>query len=256
MSRANTRRIAKAAVQQRRKLIRKRFVLILGTSLALALLLSTLFLLNQTFTVSKWEIEVSGTAPKNLKQQINTAMKSLPDYDFWSTRPALLHSQLLKAVPDLENIHIQRKLTGSLYLRAIARTAIGLWQKKDGQIFLVDMHGTVYRPLQPTEMADLPMLRISKTDIRAASVMLQSMRSDQPVYFSRISELFANSSSWKINFNQGQQWMISRNQNTSYSIRRVSSLLGKHRWRSGHWRVDARTARRWFIRPAKQEGVI
>ena len=105
-------------------------------------------------------------------------------------------------------------------------------------------------------MADLPILRISETDIREASAMLQSMRSGQPIYFSRISELFGNNNSWKINFNQGQQWMISRNQNRSDSINRISELLKKQRWRSGLWRVDARTAKRWFIRPAKQEGVI
>lgn len=256
MSRANTRRIVKAEVQQRRKLIRRRFALTSGITLALALSLSTLFLLNQTFSVSEWEIETSGNAPGNLVQQIDTALKALPDYDFWSTRPGLLRSHLLETVPDLENIRIQRSLDGSLHLHAIARTAIGLWQKKDGEIFLVDMLGTVYRPLQANDMADLPILRINRADILEASAMLNSMRSDQPIHFSRISELFANSSSWKINFNQGQQWMLSRNQNRSDSINRVSALLEKQRWRSGHWRVDARAATRWFIRPARQEGVI
>lgn len=183
-------------------------------------------------------------------------MNALPDYDFWSTRPGLLRSHLLETVPDLENILIQRTLTGSLHMRAIARTPIGLWQKKDGEIFLVDMHGNVYRQLQSSEMADLPILRISKADIHEASSMLKSMSIDQPTHFSRISELFATSSSWKINFNHGQQWMISRNKYRSDSINRVSELLTKQRWRSGLWRVDARTAKRWFIRPAKQEGVI
>lgn len=84
-------------------------------------------------------------------------MNALPDYDFWSTRPGLLRSHLLETVPDLENILIQRTLTGSLHMRAIARTPIGLWQKKDGEIFLVDMHGNVYRQLQSSEMADLPI---------------------------------------------------------------------------------------------------
>ncbi|MES0370668.1 MAG: cell division protein FtsQ/DivIB [Mariprofundaceae bacterium] len=256
MSRANTRRIAKVEVQQRRRVLRRRFALTSGTILATALSLSTLFVLNQTFSVSKWEIETGGNAPVSLERQIDTVMNELPDYDFWSTRPGLLRSHLLETVSDLENIHIQRTLAGSLHLRAVARSPIGLWQKQDGKIFLVDMHGTIYRPLQATEMADLPILRINKADIHEASAMLKSMRSDQPTHFSRISELFANHSSWKINFNQGQQWMLSRNQNRSDSINRVSALLEKQRWRSGHWRVDARTANRWFIRPAKQEGVI
>jgi hypothetical protein len=230
---------------------------VFGTVLVLGLTISALLFLNQTFRVSTWQIEVTRSNNSNhLKQQIDTVMKALPNYDFWSTRPGLLRAQLLEAVPDLENIHIQRTLTGSLHLHAIARTSIGLWQKEEGEVFLVDMHGMAYRPLLASETVDLPILRIDDRDIGEACALLQSMRSVQPAYFSRISELFATTNSWKINFNQGQQWMISRNQYISHSISKVSDLLEKPRWRSGHWRVDARAATRWFIRPTKQEGVI
>jgi len=256
MSRANTRRIAKAEVQQRRQRLRRKITLAAGGVMALTISLSALLLLNQAFRISVWEIEVTGSGPGNLKRQIDTAMKALPDYGFWSTRPSVLRARLLQAVADLEEIHIRRTLTGSLYLHAIARIPVGLWQKEDGEIFLVDIHGVAYRPLQASEMADLPMLRVGERDIREVCELLRFMKSEQPAYFSHISELFANNNSWKINFNRGQQWMISRNRDIPYSISRISDLLEKPRWRSGHWRVDARAETRWFVRPARQEGVI
>lgn len=256
MSRANTRRIDQAEVKLRRARTRKKIVLFSGTMLALAFTISALLLLNQAFRISTWEIETTGKSHGNLERQIDAAMKALPDYDFWSTRPGLLRTQLLEILPDLEDIRIQRMLTGSLHLHGIARTPVGVWQNEDGEIYMVDIHGTAYRPLQASEMADLPILRIRKADIGKACELLQTLQSAQPVHFSQISELLANSSSWKINFDQGQQWMISRHENISYSVSRVSDLLAKPRWRSGHWRVDARTDARWFIRPAGQEGVI
>jgi len=256
MSRTNTRRMPKVEVKQHRQLIRRRVTLIAGIVMTLTLSISALLLLNQTFRVSTWNIEIAGSAPKSLEQHIDSAMKSLPDYNFWSTRPGVLRTHLLQAVPDLENIDIRRTLTGSLQLYATARTPVGLWQKAESKTFLVDMHGTAYRPLQASETADLPILRVEKTDIREVSELLRFMKSKHPVYFSRISELFTSNNTWKINFDQGQQWLVSRNQDILYSITKIRELLEKPRWRSGHWRVDARAEKRWFFRPTGQEGVI
>ena len=256
MSRTNTRRVAKAELQQRRQSVRRRIAMTLGSILAITATFFTLLLLNQTFRITNWEIKASGDHAARLEQQLDVAMKSLPAYDFWSTRPGVVREHLLASVADLEDVSVQRTLSGSLYLDATARTPVGLWHQEEGNLFLVDMRGNAYRPVAAAESSDLPILRIGRDDIRQASQLLRSMQSLQPRYFSRISELLADSNSWKINFDQGQQWMISRNEHVSHAISKVSNLLQKPRWRSGHWRVDARTTSRWFVRPAGQEGVI
>jgi len=256
MSRTNTRRVAQAEVQQRRQSRRRMLLLSLGSTLAVAVTVSTLLLLNQTFRINAWEVTAEGHDADKLKQQIEQSMNLLPLSDFWSTRPGVIRDHLLASIADLEEVNVQRTLSGSLYLKATARTPVGLWQNGENQIFLVDMHGNAYRPLQATENADLPLLRLAQSDIRPACDLLNSMQSLKPGYYSHISELLAESDSWKINFDQGQQWMISRNEHVSHAISKVSNLLQKPRWRSGHWRVDARTTSRWFVRPAGQEGVI
>ena len=256
MSRGNTRRVAQAERQQRRQSLRRKIAITLGSALAVTLTVSSLLLLNQTFRVTAWEIKASGHDAANLEQQMDAAMSTMPAYDFWSTRPGVVRSHLLASVADLEEVTVQRTLSGSLYLDATARTPVGLWHNEESHLFLVDKHGTAYRPMANTEMADLPILRLGQSDIRQACALLRSMQSLQPHYFSRISELLADNSSWKINFDQGQQWMISRNEHVAHAISKVSNLLQKPRWRSGHWRVDARTTSRWFVRPAGQEGVI
>jgi len=255
MSRANTRRVNKAELQQRRRIVFRHISRISAGMLTVALSFSAMMVLNQSFSVSSWEIDVAD-GNHQLKQQVDTAMQSLPAYDFWSTRPSALRDHLLESVADLENIEIRRTLTGSLQLQAIARTPAGLWQSGDGDIYLVDRHGAAYRKLAAAESADLPLLRIGKADIGAAVDLLQAMRSGQSARYRQISELLADSSNWKINFNQGQQWMISRNQDIEYAVNRIGNLLAKPRWRSGHWRIDARAENRWFIRPSRQEGVI
>jgi len=256
MSRGNTRRVAQAELQQRRLSMRRKIAITLGSALSVTLTVSTLLLLNQSFRVTSWEITTDGLDAANLQQQMDTAMNTMPAYDFWSTRPGAVRNHLLASVADLEDVSVQRTLSGTLYLKAIARTPVGLWHNEGGHVFLVDMHGEAYRQVKNTEMADLPILRLSQDDIHQACLLLRSMQSLQPKYFSRISELLADNSSWKINFDQGQQWMISRNEHVSHAISKVSNLLQKPRWRSGHWRVDARTTSRWFVRPAGQEGVI
>lgn len=73
MSRANTRRIAKAEVHQRRRVMRRRFALTSGTILAAALLLSTLFMLNQTFSISNGRLK-----PVQMLQKICKGKLTLP----------------------------------------------------------------------------------------------------------------------------------------------------------------------------------
>jgi cell division septal protein FtsQ len=256
MSRSNQHRIAKSEITRRRKATMRSLTWIIGSAIAVVASASALLLLNRTLSISEWKVEVVEPLPSSLHGAINQSLASIQAYDFWSTRPAVIRSQLLQALPDLEDIQIQRKLPASLHLHAVARTPVALWKKQEGNIYLVDKHGIPYRQLSANESADFPILRVGESDIVEVVALLQRLRVADPKRFSHISELFTNNSSWKINFDQGQQWMISRNVNLSDTITRVVALLEKPRWRSGHWRVDTRMKRRWFIRPTKHEGVI
>lgn len=256
MSRTNQRRIAKSEITRRRRAIMRNIAWIAGSAIAVVASASALLLLNRTFSITEWKIEVVESSPSSLRGEINHSLASIQAYDFWSTRPATIRSRLLQELPDLEDIHIQRKLTGSLHLRAIARTPVALWKKQEESIYLVDRHGLPYRQLSANEPSDFPILRVDESDIVEVAALLHQLQAVAPNRFSHVSELFASSSNWKINFDQGQQWMISRNENISNTIARVIALLEKPRWRSGHWRVDARTKQRWFIRPTRHEGVI
>jgi cell division septal protein FtsQ len=256
MSRTNQRRIAKSEIVRRRRATMRSLAWIAGSAVAVVASASALLLLNRTFSISEWNIEVAESSPSSLHGEIDRSLASIQAYDFWSTRPATIRSWLLQALPDLEDIQIQRKLPGSLHLHAVARTPVALWKKQEGNIYLVDKHGLPYRQLSANESADFPVLRVGESDIVEVVALLQRLRVVDPNRFSHISELFANNGSWKINFDQGQQWMISRNGNLSDTITRVVALLEKPRWRSGHWRVDTRMKQRWFIRPTKHEGVI
>jgi len=258
--RTNTRRVNKAEQQQRRKALMHKVKVVTATALTATFVASSLTLLNRTLQVTTWEIDIQGqthtSTPHQLKQQMDRTMQSLESYDFWSTRPGVLRSHLLAEVPDLEEVEIQRALGGKLQLHAIPRTPIGLWQTGDKKIELVDIHGTAYRALEASDMADMPILRLTSHDIHQAAQLLQIMRSSQPERFTKISELSTDSRNWKINFTQGQQWMISRNTDISAAINRIGTLLEQPRWRVGHWRIDARAESRCFIRPTSQEGVI
>ena len=58
MSRTNQRRITKSEITQRRKATMRSLVWITGSVIAVVVSASALLLLNRTFTVSEWKIEV------------------------------------------------------------------------------------------------------------------------------------------------------------------------------------------------------
>jgi len=254
--RANTRRPDMAVVRQHRRAVLFRFVQTAGFMLALGAVTAGVLLFNASFHLKSWNIETGSNAPENLRHQVDQAMQSLGNGDFWSTRPSAVREHLLASVADLESVEISRTLMGMLDIRARARTPLGLWKKDNTGIWLVDSHGNAYRPLAQDETADLPLLRLSGSDVQDAAALLQRMQQSQPQFFAHISELGSDGRSWKINFNRGQQWLVPRNHNVSYAINRIGELLDRPRWRNGHWRVDARIDTRWFIRPVRQEGVI
>jgi len=253
--RNNSRRISQTDVQARRISLLRWSSRVSAAAAMLLLLAGTAMLLNEQFRLESWRIEIEGDNRTALQQQVDREMRSLSDLDYWHTRPAILSDRLLAMLPDLLDVHVQRSLSGTATIEARARTAVALWQH-DQSVELVDLFGTAYRQLQPKEISDLPILRADENELFAASQLLGMFKATHPRRFQTISELLTGHDEWKINFSKGEQWILSRHQDVSDSIRSVSDLLDKPRWKSGHWRVDARSESRWFIRPATQEGVI
>ncbi|MCF7821320.1 MAG: hypothetical protein K9M17_02625, partial [Mariprofundaceae bacterium] len=141
MTRNNQRRIAKSEILQRRKAVMRSLAWVTGSAIVLAVSVSALLLLNRTFSVSEWKIEVVESSPSSLHAEINHSLASIQANDFWSTRPVTIRNQLLQALPDLEEVYIRRNLPGSLHLHAVARSPVALWKKQEGSIYLVDRHG-------------------------------------------------------------------------------------------------------------------
>lgn len=254
--RTNTRRADTAAVAKHRRAVLARIVRGCGIVLAIGVAGAGAMLLNEQLRITAWNIDVNGGNTVALQRQIDTVMQSLPDYDFWSTRPSALRERLLADVADLERIEISRTMIGSLHLIATPRTPVALWQNAEGDILLVDAHGKAYRKLEASEKADLPLFRMSASDIASATELIRALQASKPEFYAAVSELLGDGNNWKINFSHGQQWILPRSRNISYAINRVGNLLDNPRWRAGHWRVDARASTRWFIRPARQQGVI
>ncbi|MDQ7012038.1 MAG: hypothetical protein Q9M29_09475, partial [Mariprofundaceae bacterium] len=94
--------------------------------------------------------------------------------------------------------------------------------------------------------------------LASASALLAELRDLDGDRYVHISELASTHDGWKLYFERGQYWLIPRSSTEvmKQRIRSLVALLKQPRWRSKKWRIDARMNTRWFIRPAKQEGVI
>ncbi|MDX8395188.1 MAG: hypothetical protein R8K22_02105, partial [Mariprofundaceae bacterium] len=88
-----------------------------------------------------------------------------------------------------------------------------------------------------------------------ACMMLVSLKQQQPQLFASISEVFLSGNNWHLNLNQGQQWLVQKDQ-AIQQINTLMTMLEQPRWQGRHWRVDMRMNTRWFLRPTSQEGVI
>jgi len=251
MSRANRRRPpAKPKQHSWRKPIRR-----LATATAMLMLAGGGGLwLNGVLNITHWEI----VAPDELRRPIEQQLSAIPELDFLHSRPAVVRTTLMNAIPDIAEVHVRRILPHSLFIQASARMPVALWQDADGVIRLVDMHGVAYREMRSGEMFDLPVLRLPQQQLASASALLAELRDLDGDRYAHISELASTHDGWKLYFERGQYWLIPRS-STEVMKQRIKSLvalLKQPRWRSKKWRIDARMNTRWFIRPAKQEGVI
>jgi len=226
-----------------------------------AILLSTIgaatWSLNQNLVIQHWRI----VAAAPLKADIDNVLNNLGELDFWNSRPAHLHDEILSKVPDLADVYIQRQLPSTLVIHVKPRQATALWfnqaaTDQQGELYLVDEYGIAYRARKNGESSNLPVLRMQQKDLAEACQWLSLLRKEQPEWFARSSELFALHDGWKLNLAAGQQWYIPQGTRGLQTITQLSNILKQPRWHTGNWRIDTRLKNRWFIRPATHEGII
>jgi len=175
--------------------------------------------------------------------------------DFTHSRPSRIRNQLLKALPDIAEVQIERRLPHTLIISVSKRRPIALWTNA-GDIYLVDAKGRSYRRLHPSEDLDLPLLRMPETMLPEASRLMSALVKVNRAKLQHLSECIGEDYSWRLYFDGGQRWLLPRNQRAGRVLDRLNRLLNKSRWRDGNWWVDARYSKRWFIRQARHGGMI
>jgi len=248
MSRANQRRIDPAIRKQARQRSLKRMGRVIVFALMMAVSGGSAIWLNQKWSVQHWQIKAQ--AP--LKGYIEAQLKHMPSRDFLSTRPDVLRQQWMNRIPDLAAVRITRILPDRLQIEAEARVPTALWQDEQSRLHLFDAQGHAYRLLRKGESPDLPLLRVAEEQLPAMQNMLQTL---SPQALTALSEVRAGNGHWQMYFAHGESWLIAQ-RDANKSIVHITSLLKQPRWKNRHWRVDARLASRWFIRPAGRGGVI
>jgi len=251
MTRSNQRRIdPEARKQSRRHRLKQLGRGLLFGSCMLALVACSVWL-NQQWSVEHWEIKAE--AP--IKAAIEAQLKAMPNRDFLHTRPDILRQTWLQQIPDMAAVRISRVLPDALFIQADARVPTALWQDEQNQLHLFDDQGNAYRLLHEGESPDLPLLRVGAEQLVAAQQMLTALALHDEQQLPVLSEIRVSGGHWKLYFSHGVSWLIPRGQEIAV-IDRIKSLMKQKRWQHRYWRVDARLASRWFIRPAGHGGVI
>jgi len=251
MTRSNQRRIDPEARKRSRRARMKhlgRAVLLGSCILTLA---ASVIWLNQQWSVEHWEIKAE--AP--IKAAIEAQLKAMPNRDFLHTRPELLRQAWLQQIPDMAAVRISRVLPDHLFIQADARVPTALWQDEQNQLHLFDDQGHAYRLLSQGESPDLPLLRISEDLLLPVQQMLTALALHDEQQLPVLSEIRGTGGHWKLYFSHGVSWLIPRGKEVAV-IDRIKSLMQQKRWQHRYWRVDARLASRWFIRPAGHGGII
>jgi len=251
MNRANQRRIDPVVQKEARHRSLQRIGRVLMFGIVVTVSVSSAIWLNQKWSVTDWDIQAD--AP--IKLAIEAQLKRMDSRDFLSTRPDLLRQQWLQRIPDMAAVRITRILPNRLTIQADARVPAALWQDEQSRLHLIDAQGDDYRLLRKGESPDLPLLRIPAQQLAAAHIVLATLAREDIQRYAALSEIRAGNSHWQIYFSRGVSWLIPQ-PGVSREIHQISSLLKHPRWKGRHWRVDARLASRWFIRPAGHGGVI
>lgn len=248
MKRNNQRRISPEARQVKRQRLIRRLAKVLLSSSLLAGFVVIGWWLNQAMSVRQWDIEADAV----LASAIESQLRAMPEKDFLHTRPAHLRRQWLADIPDMADVQITRILPDALHIEARLRLPVALWQQEQG-IYLLDRHGHAYRPLRRGESPDMPLLRVEAERLASACHLLDMLRLAGKR--ESLSEIRSAGGHWRVYFTRGERWLLPQGAEETV-IHRLTRILKKPRWQNRHWRVDARSPTRWFIRPARQGGVI
>ena len=228
------------------------WVVVLGLLLFTMLSVAGLRALNQSLAVESWEIDASPL----VQTHVNHALEQMESLDFLNSRPSLLRQKLLKEVPDLADVYIQRQLPNALSIHVVLRQAVALWQNDAGVLYLVDDKGEAYRPRVQGESIDLPVLRMPQKKLHAAIILLLALKKKSPEWFANSSEILAEDAGWRLNFSKGQQWLLPFGEKAVHNTALLSRIVQNVPWNTKVWRVDTRWGNRWFFRPARHEGVV
>ncbi|MDX8407812.1 MAG: cell division protein FtsQ/DivIB [Mariprofundaceae bacterium] len=251
MSRRNQHRVSAEERRMSRRHIWRYLRLAMLSVLLLGGSSAGLWWLNEALTVTTWSI----TGNAQLKAAIEKKLADMPEKSYLHTRPSALHDAWLASIPDMAEVQINRVLPDTLLIVAKARVPLALWQDELGAIHLVDKNGVAYRPLARGESPDLPMLRIAGEELAQAHTLLTELAGLHVRNMAALSEVRSSDAAWLLYFSKGERWLIPQ-QHESDVFNRLDALLAQPRWRTRSWRIDARSTSRWFIRPAKHEGVI
>jgi len=207
--------------------------------------------LNAALRVTHWNVDAS----PSMQREVNRVLLA-HDMDFWHARPMSLRRQLLHDIPDLADVLIQRQLPDTLNIQVRLRQRMGLWKSEEGDVYLVDEHGMPYRALRQSENVDLPIFRMHKKYLQSASNLLKILKLSSNKWFTLSSEIFTDGLGWKLNFSQGQQWILPFGVEAVHNVAILSRIVEKRRWSQKNWRVNTHVSNRWFFREAKHQEVI
>jgi len=252
MIRYNRKRRRTAGANRMKHVLKGMGRLIAGTA-GLAFILAGGWWLNQAWSVDVWTIR---GVPAYLKKEIDTELSAMKTLDFIHAWPFRLRRELLTRLPDLEDVEIARRLPDRLEVTATQRTPVALWRKRDGKVSLVDGNAVPYRVLRRGEELDLPLIRAPRSGLDTAVKLLLTVQQENSYRYTHLSELIDEGTSWRINFDRGQSWLLPVGINSARRIRGLIALMRQKRWRGGNWRIDARLPARWFIRKSKIGGVV
>lgn len=251
MSRENRRRTNPEVTRQHRRRWLARLAktgLLGGVSLATA---AGLWWLNGAMRIESWSIEGPETLQAAIETELNRQKDGLDLIHAW---PSHLRNELLATIPDLADVSIARQLPNHLHLVAVARRPVALWQDGD-KVWLVDDQACAYRPIAAGESPDLPLLRVARSELTASVELLTGLQSVNAGKLASLSEVLMDGSDWCLYFDRGERWLLPQ-EHAGRLMARLNSILNSPRWKGGAWRVDARAASRWYLRPATQGGVI
>ncbi len=251
MARTNRRRLTETVMLARKKRLQWAGAWLVSTLLLALVVLVTGWSIGQRFEQVQWRVE----APALLKKHIEASMQSMQGKGLWGARPAAVRDYLRQQVRDIDQLEVSRTLPGSLRIVATARQFAALWESPEGLVMLVDAEGRPFRSLERGEQVDLPFLRVDRAHLKAAVALISSMRKRHAPWLAALSEVFADLDGWCLNLSAGQQWLIPFGKESLQYVKNITELLQQEGWNRGIWRIDARQARRWFIRPAASQGV-